>query len=382
MISHKQEQKEAGRKSLGLRRVATGLFRAESSGKYYIMVKRRGKVFRKSLKTKDRKKAERDMKDELGKVDRLKEGMGKMSFFDLLASWRQNEFEPKDLKPGARIYRELCIKGLEREWPSLWATPARSITKADCKAWLVRRKEKISAQLLNNEISTLKMILEHGVNEGVIADNPADSLKRVRIPRVEAVIPTREEFANLVSYLRGRRNFDAADFVEILGYSGMRCGEAASILWSEVDFEKGRFTVSGGEVGTKNRDTRTIPLFPPLRRLLERIRGDREGLAVVSDKIMLIGQCHMAISSVCKKLGLPHFGHHSMRHFFASNAIEAGVDFKTVAIWLGHKDGGVLVAKIYSHLREEHSTLMAEKMIFDATALPENVVEFQKAGAA
>ena len=91
-----------------------------------------------------------------------------------------------------------------------------------------------------------------------------------------------------------------------------------------------------------------------------------------------IKQCHMAISGACKKLGFPRFGHHSMRHFFTSNAIEQGIDFKTVAAWLGHKDGGVLVAQVYGHLREEHSEAMAAKMTFDATAAPANVVAFQQ----
>lgn len=54
----------------------------------------------------------------------------------------------------------------------------------------------------------------------------------------------------------------------------------------------------------------------------------------------------------------------SLRHVFCSNAIEAGVDFKTIAAWLGHKDGGLLVARTYGHLRDEHSTLMAQRMTF------------------
>jgi site-specific recombinase XerD len=56
-----------------------------------------------------------------------------------------------------------------------------------------------------------------------------------------------------------------------------------------------------------------------------------------------------------------------MRHFFCSNCIEEGIDFKTIAEWLGHKDGGVLVAKTYGHLRSEHSNAMAKKITFEIT---------------
>jgi len=43
------------------------------------------------------------------------------------------------------------------------------------------------------------------------------------------------------------------------------------------------------------------------------------------------------------------------------------VDFKAIAGWLGHKDGGVLAAKTYGHLRNEHSAAMAQRMTFDAS---------------
>ena len=64
-----------------------------------------------------------------------------------------------------------------------------------------------------------------------------------------------------------------------------------------------------------------------------------------------------------------------MRHFFCSNAIEAGINFKVIAGWVGHKDGGYLVAKTYGHLRDAHSFEMAKRMTFTALdSVPPNVV--------
>jgi len=65
-----------------------------------------------------------------------------------------------------------------------------------------------------------------------------------------------------------------------------------------------------------------------------------------------------------------------MRHYFCSNAIEAGIDFKVIAGWLGHKDGGILVAKTYGHLRDTHSFEMAKRMTSSALdGNPKNVVK-------
>ena len=35
--------------------------------------------------------------------------------------------------------------------------------------------------------------------------------------------------------------------------------------------------------------------------------------------------------------------------------MEEGVNFRTLANWLGHADGGILVSKTYGHLRQEFS---------------------------
>jgi hypothetical protein len=40
----------------------------------------------------------------------------------------------------------------------------------------------------------------------------------------------------------------------------------------------------------------------------------------------------------------------------------AGIDFMTIAAWLGHKDGGILIGKVYGHLLDEHRQRMAAKL--------------------
>lgn len=142
----------------------------------------------------------------------------------------------------------------------------------------------------------------------------------------------------------------------------MRLNEAVSLRWEDIDFNRGLFMVTGGETGTKNREVRAVPIFPNLKLFLEKQReaGEPGGDAFV----VPIASAKRAMLSACKKAGLPDFLHHSLRHFFVSNAIEQGVDFKTIAAWLGHKDGGVLVAKTYGHLRNTHSTEMAKRMTY------------------
>ena len=180
----------------------------------------------------------------------------------------------------------------------------------------------------------------------------------------------------MVASLRSghRATGEAADFIEFLAYSGMRQAEAAAVCWSDVNFDLGNLTVTGGAQGTKNDQHRVIPLFPPLRRLLNDVRK-RKNPRALEDRIFGIADALLQLQRACKRLGIPRYGHHSMRHFFCSNCIEAGVDFLTLSRWLGHSDGGVLVGKTYGHMRQEHSTAMARRITFDAIETePENIV--------
>ena len=57
--------------------------------------------------------------------------------------------------------------------------------------------------------------------------------------------------------------------------------------------------------------------------------------------------------------GVRHLTHHDMRRLFATRCIESGVDVPTAARWMGHSDGGALLAKTYFHLLDGHSREMA-----------------------
>jgi integrase len=74
-----------------------------------------------------------------------------------------------------------------------------------------------------------------------------------------------------------------------------------------------------------------------------------------------------------KAAGLPNFGFHDCRHHFASMCVMAGIDFMTIARWLGHQDGGILIGKVYGHLSNEHAKRQAEKLVLLPTVMKEAV---------
>ena len=147
----------------------------------------------------------------------------------------------------------------------------------------------------------------------------------------------------------------------------MQVGEAREVRFRDVNLELGSVLVTGGELGTKNHQERSIPLFPSLRNLFVRIVKARP-VTDSNARIFDIASPRGAMKLACKRAGLKQFSVHSLRHFFASNAIESGINFKVISEWLGHSDGGILMAKTYGHMRAEYSAAMAQKMSFEALA--------------
>jgi integrase len=64
-------------------------------------------------------------------------------------------------------------------------------------------------------------------------------------------------------------------------------------------------------------------------------------------------------------VGIKRITHHDLRDLFVTRCLENRVPVPTVAKWCGHKDGGALLLKTYSHLRQEHSIEMAKLVTFE-----------------
>ena len=355
--------------------VAENLYRREPSGTYYALLKRAGKQIWKSLKTKDRRLAERRLAEFVAQAANLRPQEDPHTGFPALAE-RWLDTKRHTIKASTVGRAQRCIKALA---PFFAGLSVRNIARRQCDEWVSKRGCTIAPQTFAHELDTMRGVLGYAVEIGLRVDNPAAHIQRKPIRSKRPTVPTREQFRQLVAAIResdGRPDSQAkaregADLVELLAYSGCRLDEARNLRWSDVDFERDVFTVTGGERGTKNHETRTVPLNAALRRLLEQLRD--EAGADARGFIVATRSARKCIDTATRRLGLPHLTHHTLRHFFATTAIESGGDIPTVAKMLGHKDGGALLMKTYGHLRQEHAFAVAKRIDF-GTKAPENVL--------
>ena len=349
------------------------LVRHIQSGNYYARIRVHGKLIWKSLKT-DRISVAKLRLGDFHKEERQRAAAqtavarGKMTFADALQTYRERLKGDHSLKDRSKSYREERITALLKSWTDLNQTDITKISKTDCLAWAAQFGKAASPSAFNNTVGTLRLVFDIAVEAGARYDNPAIHIKRKKVRQKLLQLPSQKQFVELVTTIRNGEGGWAercADLVEFLAYGGCRKGEAARVNGRDCDFEKGEITVMGDPAtGTKNWEIRRVPMIPDMRRLLERLKKERGEAEFLSKPVMFVHECQGAIDTACKKLSIARITHHDLRHLFATRCIESGVDIPTVSRWLGHKDGGALAMKVYGHLRDSHSTAMAQKVRF------------------
>ena len=354
-------------KSQELHRVAECLYR-NGNGNYVALVKVKGKQIKKTLNTKDRQLANRRLAELREKAQRLHGAENRNIRFDELAEMWLESIKP-GLKPASHARRKVAIKGLA---PFFRGRQIRSIGFTHIEEWKKHRGAVVSARTHNIELESLGLLFQYAIDRGTILENPCDKFQRRKQPHKEIETFSREQFSLLVTELRRSPKAmasGAVDLIEFLAYSGLRIGETREIRLSDINFDQNTLRVTGGETRTKNHRERTIQIYPSLRKLLERILARRPNLESTS-RIFEIKSPRRALNLACERLGLLHFTIHCLRHFFATNALETGANFKTIAEWLGHHDGGVLAARTYGHLRAEFAQKAAQEMTFQVPDTP------------
>lgn len=365
------------------------LIRYVPSGTYYARIRVAGKLIRKSLKTNVLSVAKLRLSDfEKQELNRAEAGasatQGRMSVKTAIEIHLQRVAGDHSLKPRTKEYHQQRINALLKSWPGLETREIRSITKPECLAWAARYGEKSSPTTFNHAIGMLRAVLDIGIEMGARYDNPAKAIKRAREVPKKLTLPEPEQFESFVQSIEtagSRDSQNCADLVRFLAFGGFRKTEAAFITWADCHFTRGKIAVNGDpETGTKNSERREVPMIPDMRALLERLRSERPD-AAPSEPVMRVRECQKAMDRAARLVGIKRITHHDLRHLFATRCIESGVDIPTVSRWLGHRDGGMLAVKIYGHLRDQHSTEMAQRVTF-SKPVPENVVPMLKEGAA
>ena len=230
----------------------------------------------------------------------------------------------------------------------------------------------LSANSVNAIISVLQSSLKTANFLGLTAEYTADKVKRPKLKEKPVECFSLKEHKQIEqAILSGRK--DKLYGILLCLYSGLRIGELIALQWSDIDFTKGILTVSkschDGKAGLIIDEPKTatsrrvIPLPKQLLPILKGIKKKSHSPFVVSanGKPVSVRSYQRSFELLLKKLKIPHRGFHSLRHTFATRALECGMDVKTLSEILGHKNPTVTLNR-YAHSLMEHKADMMNRL--------------------
>lgn len=230
----------------------------------------------------------------------------------------------------------------------------------------------LSANSVNAVISILQNSLRTAHILGLTQEYTADKLKRPKLTERQIECFSLSEQKQIEQAVFSGKKEKLYGILLCL-YSGLRIGELIALQWSDIDFFKGLLIVSkschDGKEGLVIDTPKTvssfrrIPLPKQLLPILKVIKKRSNSPFVVSSngKSVSVRSYQRTFELLLKRLKIPHKGFHSLRHTFATRAIEYGMDVKTLSEILGHKNPTVTLNR-YAHSLMEHKAEMMNKL--------------------
>jgi integrase len=205
----------------------------------------------------------------------------------------------------------------------------------------------------NRTVAVASKLFNLAIRWKLRGDNPCKGIERNTENHRERYL-TADELTRLTAALDAYPDQKTADVFRLLLLTGARSGEAFSARWEQLDLAAGKWVKPSAH--TKQRKDHGIPLSPPARQLLQRIRasqGDPEtGFVFPSDgESGHVTTLKKSWREICKAAGIANLRIHDLRHSYASFAINAGWSLPVIGALLGHTQPGT--THRYAHLVDD-----------------------------
>ena len=235
---------------------------------------------------------------------------------------------------------------------------------------------KTGAGLSSNSVNLIIAVIQNSLRVahslGILERYELDKLRRPKVQEKQVCCFSSKEQKQIEKAVLSDRRTKMLGILLCL-YTGLRIGELLALEWSDVDFDKRELRVSKTcydkdgvrMVGTPKTwsSARVIPIPAKILPVLEALQAKGNSRYVVSDhgQYIPVRSYQRSFALLLKKLHIPHQGFHALRHTFATRALECGMDVRTLAEILGHKNPTVTLNR-YAHSLMEHKREMMNRL--------------------
>ena len=239
--------------------------------------------------------------------------------------------------------------------------------------------DTLSPKTVRDIVTKLKEIINFYEEE----HNTKLNIKKMSLPKMnkkEIQILSNKEKQKLEKYCIEQNSLKSLGILICLN-TGLRVGEVCALRWENVDFETRRIHVEKTieRIYSKEENktiviidtpksitsVRTIPINSKLYNILKQIRGKSKKTDFVltgsSEHYVEPRNYQYHFKEILKRNKVKKYKFHTLRHIFATNCIEAGMDIKSLSEILGHADVSITL-NIYVHSSDKAKRKYLEKI--------------------
>lgn len=286
------------------------------------------------------------------------------------------------LKPRTKAYYHEIFDLIEKTWPKLKDELVGKVKEQEVERWATRLRNEgttfvmpntkghirrgMSPARYNCTIDQMRNVFAIAIRQRLVLVNPVtEEIPKLKARKKHLNLPTTEQFRQFWTAIRqagARQSLDCSFLVRFLALTGCRISEANRVQWQDIKDVEGMVLIRGDwKTGTKNWSWRSVPLHPDLKALIDEIRAEYPD-ARPTGLLLKVKTAKKSMNSAAKAVGIARMSHHNLRDYLITHALQCGVDVATIAQWVGHKDGGALILRTYTHILSEHSKKAADKL--------------------
>lgn len=268
----------------------------------------------------------------------------------------------------ATAYRGVLDRLVLPRWGRVYV---QQVTYVDVASWVGDLATSgISSQRVRHAHGILAQVLDHAVADRRLPTNPARGVKLPPLPdRLRHRYLTHSELLRLAV-----ASGHARPLVMVLGYTGLRWGEAVGLRVGDLNPETRRLQIDRAlvevrgklqETSPKTHKRRSVPVPSiVMDSLASRLGADPSELLLPAPKGGPYRSSNFRTQvwhPTLERAEIPPLRVHDLRHTAASLAVSAGGNVLAIARMLGHRDPSITL-RVYSDLFDSDLDDVARRM--------------------
>ena len=308
-------------------------------------------------------------------IEEQKKGDEKMKLKELLELWLERYMKHTIKIRTYNRYKSICELHLIKD---LGEYELEELKPNVLQDFLLHKIDgNYSTNTIKGIVSVLKQALRLAITLEFVDKEYCSDLKMSSSEEKEISVFTKKEQQVIESFCLNHKKRNYIGIVICL-YTGIRLGELLALTWEDIDFNSNLLTINKTSYSAKvdgktqiivdkpktKKSNRVIPIPNQLVKLLRVIKKESNSKYVITTRNSgMVGNrsYQRTFKFILKKVNVPYRNFHSLRHTFATNAIELGMDVKTLAEILGHTNAMITLNR-YSHSLLNYKIEMMNKL--------------------